>query len=618
MTQTIQGCLHFAFPPYKPLANLLLELWLRLLGEEDCCLAVGMSDENGRFCLPIPPLPANPNAQIELRCLTPQHQYSPSGQLQEQHQLIDLHSWRLAEIKPSYDLGRIYIPFWEYNPLTAVPRAVVVAYGDALHTFTPGRSMAAVKQMAQLGQIRGWHSIIGKHDPSQPTFAQIQQDYPRSRTLELEESQPGLTRSDRYFADRMLNGMTASIIDRHPQHPEQFWIYLQWNSYEQNGEYALPNTDMRFELRDGELWPTQITLQVRDQGVARANAPLNSPQTFTPEAGEQWQAAKRIARVSAALSAELDAHLITTHLNVEQYALPLLRHVRRNPIRWLLFPHIREVTTANVSADRLLLGKRGFIPRASALTHRAINKRIEQTLGMLDWQGWQPRAPLCAGHRYAHAAQLYWQVLVDYVDRFFAQHHAEIVAQWAEIYRFSEELVDHSVPVFLCGYLRHALAQDDGWFAGDERMAGVIERVRGGATTAVSPITQSPIPDAADLANLKQACRYIIMHATFMHTWANNEQYADTGELRYSGIGLRWGDNGYIALETDDSILPTPQIASDQLYTSRLLSSIRHGYLMRNEDRDINPLFLRLLREKTADFERLGFPITTIQSRINI
>ncbi|MCB0036053.1 MAG: hypothetical protein KDE51_18610, partial [Anaerolineales bacterium] len=112
--------------------------------------------------------------------------------------------------------------------------------------------------------------------------------------------------------------------------------------------------------------------------------------------------------------------------------------------------------------------------------------------------------------------------------------------------------------------------------------------------------------------------RYIIMHATLMHDWPNAKQYEGGGEIAYMSLGLRYGNNGPFAPETDESIAPSPLIASEQLFISYMLSHGGYGFVIKNESRDINPDFIRLLRQRADKFAALGLDINKIQSRINI
>jgi hypothetical protein len=193
--------------------------------------------------------------------------------------------------------------------------------------------------------------------------------------------------------------------------------------------------------------------------------------------------------------------------------------------------------------------------------------------------------------------------------------------------RFSDDLVTHSVPFFLCGYLRSCCQVDPvsgvkkpgDWFQPDERIDFSIPRaVVGGEEKAVQPVTNSDVCDDAGWQNMKQVCRYVIFHATFMHTWSNSRQYDDGGELTYNGLGLRYGDHGVLVPETDHSILPPPALATKQLWFAWLLSQTGYGYIMKNEEHDIHPKLVELLREQKDKFAALGIDINTLQSRTNI
>ncbi len=135
---------------------------------------------------------------------------------------------------------------------------------------------------------------------------------------------------------------------------------------------------------------------------------------------------------------------------------------------------------------------------------------------------------------------------------------------------------------------------------------------------ALSRITNNDEADEEGITNLKKVARYIIMHSTFMHSWANNQQMDDGAEVRYASLGLRWGDNGVFVPETDESISPPPRIASEQIWISTFLTKTKFGFIMRNEDEDIHPIFLETLRDHKEEFDDIGLNIDDIQSRTNI
>lgn len=245
----------------------------------------------------------------------------------------------------------------------------------------------------------------------------------------------------------------------------------------------------------------------------------------------------------------------------------------------------------------------------------------------------KPREALIPVHAYAHTAQLFWKILTKFVDRFFRKNRRSIAAHWYEIHRFSEDLVTHSAPFFLCDYLRKNLevsqqlrgsgspkgAGGKKWFETNERMDLSIPRYRvNGEQKAVQPITLSGVMDEVSLANLKQVCRYVIFHATFGHTWSNERQNEDFGEILYSCGGLRAGDCDGMAPECDLTIAPNSRIASETIWYSLMLSRAAYGFVTRNEERDIHPELVEAFRAKADEFKKHGIDVRKIQSRTNI
>ena len=630
-THRATGRLGFQFPDPEqralPLHHVVVDLWDRDFGPDDC-LGRGMTDRDGRFEIWYDPADAGwkDAPDLELRVYDAEHRFGPDGKLILHSKLIDsIHGDDDVRIE-HYDFGECHVPFWEYDPAAPVPRLLVVEQGSPPQSYSAGRALIMVKQLAEVELAKRKHLLIHRLDSHKPTPPQIQADYPEPLSMRVERERPGHSRSDEYFGERILNGMSASVLDRDPANPARLWLHHHWNSYAQDGVHALPNVDIWFELREGRLMPVEIALQFRQRGHTEANPPLDPPLRFTPADGDRWLQAKRVARVSAALSAEIDAHFVQTHLNTEQYALAVYRNLRRSPLRVLLAPHVRDVVLINRDADSWLLGERGYLARATALTAESLNVRCRQVLGTLDWKNWRPRPILSEHHQFARAAHLFWQVLGEYVDWYFDQHHVAIVQHWHEVHRLSQDLVSHSVPFFLCGFLRSQRDESSDpshpvglWFEDSERMDLSVPRVRvGGEEKAIQPVTESDVADPQGLANAQQMCRYVIFHATFMHTWSNSRQYDDAGEVLDNGIGMRDGERGVFAPETDYSVALPPDQSTEQLWFAWMLSRAAYGHIMKNEDRDIHPELIRRLREKKEAFAEIGIDIRTIQSRTNI
>ena len=606
----------------KPLHHMYVELWDRDTGNPDDFLGYGKTDMDGYFEIWYDPDDAGKLdlPDLDLRIYEKRHTLDSVGNPVFKRKLIYAIRGEDNVTQQHYDFGECRVPYWEYDPGEPIPRLLITDEGNPPQSYGPGRSLVMVKALANIELKKRKHILLGKVKNSTLTIRQVENDYPENMTRKLEQEKPGFTRSDEFFGDCFLNGMAASIMDKDPRDPTLYWIHYHWNSYEQDGEFAMPNIDIRFRLEGEKIIPVEITIATRKPGIKEPNS--TTEKIIVKPGEERWMAAKRIARVSSALSSELDAHLCQTHLNVEQYAIAAYRNIRDNPIRFVLFPHIKEVALINNSANKLLIGETGYITKTTGFTPESLNQRLIQVQGTLDWKNWKPRKQISSEHRFARASNLFWEFLNKYVDWFFETNEEKIIELWPEIRLFSEELVERSVPAFLCQYLRQNLPpvnDPDSWFDWNERMD--IEQPRSvvqGFKKAVSPITTTDRPADADLENLKQVCCYVIHHATFMHWWSNSKQYDEGGELRYNSLGLRYGDHGLFSGEDDDSLLPPPADATLQLWISYMLSNTNFGFILKNEEKDIHPRMISMLRELADDFMEMGVDVSKIPSRTNI
>ncbi len=604
-----------------PLHHLKVELWDRDPASPDDFLGEGFTDAEGHFAVRYDPADAGAGdlPDLELRFFEPRHIFRKDGRVVESWQRIGAQRGPDDHGGLHYDFGTLRLPYWEYDPTTPLARLLVTEEGTPPTSYAPGRALAMLKAVTPIELVKRRHLLqISLGRP--PSMAELQADYPESMTVRMERQAPGSSRSDAFFGDRLLNGMFATVMDRDPEAPgdsSAFRLYFPWNAYEQDGVHCLPDVDVRLRRVDEQVLPVRIILGLREPGATAPGSPVTR-RSFTPEDGAAWEAAKRIARVSATLDTELGNHLGQCHFNVEQYAIAAHRNLRRNPLRWLLMPHLREVVLINQSANGFLIGPKGYITRASALTGRGIETRLLHLMGSYDWRGFTPAAPVCEGHRYARAARLFWGMLGEHVDAFFAEHGGEVEAQWREVRRFSDDLVAHSVPAFLCRYLRAQVpGKDAPWFERSERM-DLDEKAATPPPKAVSAVTHTDLPQPGELDALKQLCRYVIFFATFRHAWANNLQWEDAGEVLYACLGLRWGKAGVLTGEDDPDVAPPLDEATEMLWISWMLSKTNYGFILANEEDDVHPRLVELLRARAAEFSALGLDVRTISSRINI
>ncbi len=616
-----------------PIHNLHVEFWGRTWIGTWRKLAVGRTDRDGNFRLPFDLRQAR---RISLRHLYFEVHTTTRVYFDADTPRLHFDLWVRQPVPKSdligmdYNLRTLQLDFWCYREDAPAPRARVNAEGTAPEHYSHGREDAMMQQIIPIELTKLKHLEQITLAPGTLTIDQIQKDYPENLTTCIEKYLPGYTRGDDWFGERMMNGMNRGYFQPDPEAQGSYWIrYFGKCWYDSNEVYAMPDVDIRFTLKDDGLpRPSEIRL------TGRLSAHDHDPwatRSYTPMDGASWTHAKRVARVAGAFNTEVEEHFAGTHLNTEQFAVACYRNLRLNPVAALLMPHLKEVSILDHTADRTLIG--GYIPSAAALTEKGLQQRTRDILGVLDWKGWRPMTPISPAHSCARAEALFWDVVSTYVEDFFADRAAEIREHWYEVYRFSEDLVTHSVPVAFTapgdrppeGENWAALARRRlDYYRGQYCFDPSLDRpVIDGQPRALSRITAAQSFDAAgpeDWDNLKQACRYAIMQATYMHTWINEHQYDDLGEVFYSCGGLRFGTkpDGIMAPESDLEIALDLVRATQMLFFTNLLSRTEYGFITRNEEGDVNPRFARALESRRDAFRLLGVDIDAIESRTNI
>lgn len=613
-----------------PIHHLKIEFWARTWWLQWRKLSEAYSDYDGNFVLPFDLRTARSwkikKVQAEVYQFT--HTYYDGGLLKQHEERFKVLPIRKKDlIGMSYNLRTVRLFLWEYRIDTRVPRVVIKDHDkDAPQKYSQGRKDALIAQILPIELTKIKHLEQIKLAPETISLQDIQNDYPESLTVCIEKKLPGYTRSDEWFGLRMMNGMNRGFFEPDPTEPGMYWIkYFGVCNYPHNNEYALPTAEIKFRMKENGL-PTPVEIHLTGPLNAIDKNPWQK-QVFTPQSGEKWLFVKRIARVNGGFSTEVDEHFCGTHLNTEQYAIAAYRNLRLNPLSELLLPHLKEVVLINHSADKMLLQE--YIPSATALTYEGLQLRNKDVMGVLDWNGWKPMRVLSEAHTLARAENLFWNVVTEYVDWFFAENEDGIKKYWKEIFRMSEDLVNNAVPVFLSDVNLDSLSPEEKHLAQNRFTyycgqygfeINKARQIRNGELKAVSPLTLSEEYNEADWNGLKQACSYMIMMATFMHTWINEHQYDDMGEVLYNCGGLRFSEKpeGVLQPESELSIAPDLTRSTQMLFFTNFLSRTEYGFITRNEEHDINPEFKKRLEVHRKAFSDLGVNIDNIESRTNI
>jgi hypothetical protein len=403
------------------------------------------------------------------------------------------------------------------------------------------------------------------------------------------------------------------LLQRHKNNPNQLKVTFNWDAYEKDDDHDLNNVEAFFELKDNNLVVTAITVQSRYPNSFAPHSPLKEPVTYTPKDGEKWFQAKRIFRTNSFFAAEMIEHYIKAHLQMEQYTIAAFRNLRKNPVRLILFPHVKSLVNINQRADEVLVSPTvGLVTTNGPLTPNSVVQICKERMASYDWKGWKPRQPLCEGHTFAKIANLYWQVLTEYIDSFFQKYQEEIVKEWAEIHRLSDDIVEHSVAYEPLP----EITGDYDWYDDNELDKPEIPRATvNGKVKATRPITTVDQPRQTDIDNLKELCRFVIYHITLWHSWVNDQQADEGGEIFYNSLALRGGSFGS---EDDPAIAPNILESTNLIYMVNVLTAIKYGYILKNEDDDVPEELRTILSRYKQQFADLGYEIGNIRTLINI
>lgn len=611
--QTVYGRLVHDDVDEQPLCGVAIELWTAHRQSAHRKLASGTTDQEGRFVLHYDSQnrSAHSHRDLQLQVFDRIAKVAEDETHYDENQLRAVVPAVLDGPPASFNFGTCRVAFWEYDRSLSLARARS-GPNDRRESFEKGYLKMVLAQNVGRWAIRAAHRTLARVPQRAPSIDTVQAHYPAGLLDQPQLMCDGqLPTSDdltRLFADRVMNGFNPQIPYRCDD--GSLHVAINFDDVESDGHMALLSGDAWFAVHenDNSLRPLRVLVSLRSPSETRAHSAASTVFSATPNDGDRWLTAQRAFLGAWGLSGVLDTHLAKGHLNVEQYAIACFRNLHRNPIRRLLQPHLREVVAINHFGQKAVFGASGIITNNSPFTMGSSLARLTTEVGRYDWSTFSPRTPAFAGHRYAIAAALFWRLLSEHVERFMRSHHGEIVANWAEIHRFSRDLVRHSAPWTQTQhreryYCRNEI--DDPSLPRDE-WEGKIRAVRA--------LTHSDRPEAGALEKLAQLCRYVLFHSTFYHQWENDLQREDGGDVRWATLGV---PSAQIDFNDPNSLLPTARQATDQLYYAHGLASKTPG-LITNRKSDVPEPLPTLLRQHRTAFAALGLDVDELRSRISI
>lgn len=424
---------------------------------------------------------------------------------------------------------------------------------------------------------------------------------------------PGFN-DDAELVDAVMNGSAPGLLEHQP---DGVAVTFETHRFDFGGPCAvLP--DVRVEMAQEGEWLSLTAISTRDgaRGVWRRE--VAGPATDGPWSG--WGHARRVASMALLLHGQYRWHVARGHLIAELVQIALSRTLPcRHPVRVLLEPHVRGAIEINNFGHGLVVEELGALVRCTALSSRGSADLLADSLGRLDWKTFRPRASIGPRHRFAQLQRTFWDHLMLYVKGELARMQLGD-QEWRQLTDFGVELAHHSAPCSVSTAWRKRF-KDDAELPAPRTAPGRYRRSQEKYGRSLHPL-----PDGQDQGALAQLCAWIIHHASFVHTWANDRQLIDGGDLRRGPLGLRAvGSPGSEADYWKRFAPPASEVALqllviEQLVRTRWLHLVPTGIVGRFERRFVpqrltdhfsSPAF-------AARMEALGLPVSRIRMSANV
>ncbi|MGR3276555.1 lipoxygenase family protein [Acaryochloris marina NIES-2412] len=569
--QTVSGKIDRQFDR-SPFRDTLIEVWDRDFGLDDL-VGSGRTNDNGEFNISYDTDYAGDTPDLTLKIIRLDYQSQP-------HVIFEEDGPR--NVEGDYDFGTISIADWGYDPDYAVP---LIRSGGAGIFASPQNFVASQTRKILLKAVP-W-GLRRREAGEKPSVEAAQTVFPENLTIKKGD----VSRKDKFFVDATLNGFAPALMTQDSN--GQFHVRYNLDQYRWDESHQSPSVHLTMvKNAEGNLIPQKIEWKLRK--IASFPPEFSDDGSAEPGEGAAWEKAKLYFRIAEFIDGQVKGHLGRGHLNVGQYAVALYRNIQKSPILKLLHPHLKGVSAINTFGKDIIFGDQGVLA-LSPLNSASLIDVMRDDLGQCNWKNWSPRNEVnsTGQHSYAKIQNLYWNILNEYVDKFFTLYEEKIKLDWKEIYYFSQDLVSHSVP-----FVPPHIVDGEQYVDNNEISVDAPAH-----QTAISPITEVLThPKDQDIQNLKQACAYAIYHATIWHDWRNDNQANYGGEIDYARLAI------------DYSV----EDAAFQLFIVNILVDVKHGYLTKNEENDIPIEFISILQRESQNFEDLGYDLRDLRSRINI
>lgn len=580
-----------------PYRDTKIEIWDRdfLLDDQ---VGTAITDDHGSFNLKYDTADAGQSPDLTIKIF----RLNAAGKLEIIHEQDgnSIDPDRGRDVIGDYDFGIVEIFDWEYDEKYKVP--LIRTLGPGINA-SPQDFVASQKSKILVNGLR--FGALQKLGDQKGKISDVQELFPVNLTLRKGDADI----DDDFFIDAVLNRFSPAMFTEDGN--GKFHVRYGIDEYDWDGIHQSPKVDLVLEKNDaGELIPLEINWSIRDKNSDNIDShgkgspkdqesekvkesPTNQGWETAKESptDQGWEKAKEYFRIAEFIDGQVKGHLGRGHLNVGQYALALYRNIQKNPILKLLHPHLKGVSAINSFGKGIIFGEQGVLT-LSPLTQDSLIDALKDDLGSCNWEEWSPRKSINNQHSYAEIQNIYWDIVNEYVDEFFLAHKEKIILDWKEIYYFSQDLVNHSVPF-------KALDTQ-----GKEKFYSLNEiSMKSDNGKAISDITKDKVlAKKSEIYKLKQVCAYAIYHATIWHDWRNDYQDDYGGEIAYARLALEY----------------QPKEASLQLFIVNILNSVKHGFIIKNEENDIPELFIVKLKSRIEDFKKYKYDLRDLRSRINI
>lgn len=368
---------------------------------------------------------------------------------------------------------------------------------------------------------------------------------PSLETIEkwFDKSDKELKHDSKTLVDMMFNGIYAPpAFVKDEKNPDVLIAPIHWGRYKmENSKDALPDMDVVLKkvYDENKVHIGYEIIEIRVKKDHNDTKPLIFKNSKDPNKSKLFVRVLKLLACELFVRGQAESHLGMTHLEGGEYEMASERCFKESAIHKLVETSTRGLKI-NDDGSKLIFDKEQGALGISALSQEGIDDILIDVLSYRDYnvkpaaERFQPSKENPQGDIFAKEKQLFYSKIRQVIEKFLENHRKNIEEHWHEVFYFSKDLVEHSLPYR--PWQGQNLKNLDDISEVDDPNAPEREKGEDGIVRTIRPITKNiKGPDKGDWERLTRA----LTHMCFINSYLHNKLHESLKKYKLSFANLR-------------------------------------------------------------------------------